>query len=94
MQTYLEHREEFGGADRIVLALMAREGDIFTPEFLAALHRATDAMFFLPGVDRTQVFSILTPNVRFIEVVEDREGAIWTFLHSRWRTSSSASARS
>lgn len=71
MQTYLEHREEFGGADRIVLALMAREGDIFTPGFLAALHRATDAMFFLPGVDRTQVFSILTPNVRFIEVVED-----------------------
>ena len=28
-------------------------------------------LFFLPGVDRTQVFSILTPNVRFIEVVED-----------------------
>ena len=71
MQTYLEHREAFGGADRIVLALITREGDIFTPGFLAALHRATDAMFFLPGVDRTQVFSILTPNVRFIEVVED-----------------------
>ena len=71
MQTYLDHREEFGGADRIVLALVAQEGDIFSAEFFAALHRATDAMFFLPGVDRTQVFSILTPNVRFIEVVED-----------------------
>ncbi len=71
MQTFLEHRAEFGGADRIVLALTARNGDIFTPGFFAALRHATDAMFFLPGVDRTQVFSILTPNVRFLEVVED-----------------------
>ena len=71
MQTFLEYREEFGGADRVVIAVMARDGDMFTPEFFAVLREVTDATFFLPGVDRTQVFSILTPNVRFIEVVED-----------------------
>ena len=71
MQTFLDHREEFGGADRIVLALIARDGEMFTPEYVDTLRSATDAVFFLPGVDRTQVFSILTPNVRFIEVVED-----------------------
>ena len=71
MQTFVEYRDEFGGADRVIIALMAREGDMFTPEFFAALRAVTDATFFLPGVDRTQVFSILTPNVRFIEVVED-----------------------
>ena len=71
MRTFLEHRDEFGGADRVVIALVARDGDMFTPEFFAALREVTDAMFFLPGVDRTQVFSVLTPNVRFIEVVED-----------------------
>ena len=71
MQTFLEYRDEFGGADRVVIALMARDGDMFTPEFFARLREVTDATFFLPGVDRTQVFSILTPNVRFIEVVED-----------------------
>ncbi|MXY33886.1 MAG: MMPL family transporter, partial [Boseongicola sp. SB0664_bin_43] len=71
MKTFLDHREEFGGADRIVLALIARDGEMFTPEYLDALRNATDAVFFLPGVDRTQVFSILTPNVRFVEVVED-----------------------
>ena len=71
MRTFLEHRDEFGGADRVVIALVARRGDMFTPEFFAALREVTDAMFFLPGVDRTQVFSVLTPNVRFIEVVED-----------------------
>ena len=71
MRTFLEYREEFGGADRVVIAVMARDGDMFTPEFFAALREVTDATFFLPGVDRAQVFSILTPNVRYIEVVED-----------------------
>ena len=71
MQTFLQYRDEFGGADRILIAVMAREGDMFTPGFFAALRKATDETFFLPGVDRTQVYSILTPNVRFIEVVED-----------------------
>ena len=71
MRAFLEHRAEFGGADRVAVALVAREGDIFTPGFFAALRKATDAVFFLPGVDRAQVYSILTPNVRFTEVVED-----------------------
>ncbi len=71
MQTFLKHRDEFGGADRVVIALMARDGDMFTPEFFTVLKQVTDAMFFLPGIDRTQVYSILTPNVRYIEVVED-----------------------
>ena len=71
MQTFLQYREEFGGADRVVIAVMARDGDMFTPEFFTALREVTDATFFLPGVDRAQVFSILTPNVRYIEVVED-----------------------
>ena len=71
MRTFLQYREEFGGADRVVIAVMARDGDMFTPGFFDVLRKVTDATFFLPGVDRTQVFSILTPNVRFIEVVED-----------------------
>ena len=71
MQTFLQYRDAFGGADHVVIALVARDGDMFTPEFFAALRQVTDAMFFLPGIDRTQVHSVLTPNVRFVEVVED-----------------------
>ena len=71
METFLAHRDEFGGADRVVIALVAKDGDMFTPEFFALLREVTDTVFFLPGVDRTQVYSVLTPNVRFIEVVED-----------------------
>ena len=49
----------------ILIALMVREGDIFTPEFFDALREATDEVFFIPGVDRTRVSSLFTPNVRF-----------------------------
>ncbi len=71
METFLQHGDEFGGANRVLVAVVARDEDMFTFEFLETLHQVTDAMFFLPGVDRTQVYSILTPNVRFLEVVED-----------------------
>ncbi len=71
MQTFVKHRQEFGGANRVLIALMAREGDIFTPAFFETLRRATDEVFFIPGVDRSRVSSLFTPNVRFTEVVED-----------------------
>jgi predicted RND superfamily exporter protein len=71
MQTFTKHREEFGGANRVLIALIARDGDMFTPEFFESLKSATDKVFFIPGVDRSQVRSLFTPNVRYTEVVED-----------------------
>jgi len=50
---------------------MAKSGDIFTPDFFMVLEKATDEVFFIPGVDRTKVSSLFTPDVRFTEVVED-----------------------
>ena len=73
MKTYVEYRDAFGGANRVVIALKVPDGqgDIFTREFFDVLKRVTDDVFFLPGVDRTRVMSLFTPNVRFTEVVED-----------------------
>ncbi|HLF56763.1 MAG TPA: MMPL family transporter [Thermoanaerobaculia bacterium] len=71
IQTYLKHQQEFGGANRVLVALVAREGDIFTAEFLDTLKRVTDEVFFLPGIDRGKVQSLFTPNVRYTEVIED-----------------------
>src|SRR5690606_18402400 len=71
MQTFLKHRDEFGGANRILVALIAKDGNMFTPEFFQTLKNVTDEIFFIPGVDRAQVRSLFTPNVRFTEVVED-----------------------
>jgi len=68
---FKQYQDQFGGANRVVIALMARQGDIFTPEFFKTLKAVTDETFYLPGVDRSQVTSIYTPNVRYIEVVED-----------------------
>jgi predicted RND superfamily exporter protein len=72
MRTYLDPRvAEFRGANRVLVALIARDGNMFTPQFFAALKKATDEVMVMDGIDRTQVQSILTPNVRYIEVVED-----------------------
>jgi len=72
MRTYLDPRvAEFRGADRVLIALIARDGNMFTPQFFAALRRATDEVVVMDGIDRTQVQSIFTPNVRYLEVVED-----------------------
>ncbi|MCD6586009.1 MAG: MMPL family transporter [Desulfobacteraceae bacterium] len=71
MKTYLDHKGTFGGGNRIIIALVAKDGDIFTPEFFSALKGATDEVFFLPGVERSKVKSLFTANVRYVEVTED-----------------------
>ncbi|MBS0364543.1 MAG: MMPL family transporter [Proteobacteria bacterium] len=72
MRTYLDPQiADFRGANRILVALIARDGNMFTPQFFAAMRRATDEVIVMDGIDRTRVQSILTPNVRYLEVVED-----------------------
>ncbi|HWZ62379.1 MAG TPA: MMPL family transporter [Steroidobacteraceae bacterium] len=72
MRTYLDPRvTEFQGANRVLVALIARDGNMFTPQFFAALRKATDEVIVMDGIDRTRVQSIFTPNVRYLEVVED-----------------------
>lgn len=70
MKTFVEYQEEFGGANRVLIALVDKNGDIFNPGFFKQLKAVTDEVFFMPGVDRSKVRSIYTPNVRFIEIVE------------------------
>ncbi len=46
------------------------KGDIFTESFFNTLKAATDEVFFIPGIERSSVTSLYTPNTRFVEVVE------------------------
>jgi len=71
IETFTKHQAEFGGANRVMVALMAKEGDIFSPEYFKTLEAVTGAMYGMPGVNPSSVTSLFTPNVRFIEVVED-----------------------
>jgi uncharacterized protein len=70
MQVYKQYQDDFGGANTVLVALIQKEGDIYNEKFLTKLKNATDEVFFLPGVDRSRVSSLFTPDVRFIEVVE------------------------
>jgi predicted RND superfamily exporter protein len=71
MQTFLKHQSEFGGANRVLIALVARDGNMFTPGFFDELKKATDEVLVMDGIDRGRVQSLFTPNVRYMEVVED-----------------------
>lgn len=69
---YLEHRDDLkglGNAVRIVLSV--NEGNIFTADYMDTLKEITDEAFYMPGVDRTGLKSLWTPNVRWMEVTED-----------------------
>jgi predicted RND superfamily exporter protein len=71
MQTFTLYQKSFGGANRVLVAVMQKDGDMFNPAFFDTLKKVTDTVFFIPGVDRPSVTSLFTPNVRFIEVVEE-----------------------
>ena len=71
MQTFLDYEREFGGANRVLVALMAREGSIDSQAFYTKLYHVTQAVMAIDEVDDARVRSLFTPNVRFVEVVED-----------------------
>ena len=55
----------------MLIALIARDGNMFQPAFFDALKKATDEVLVMDGIDRGRVQSLFTPNVRYMEVVED-----------------------
>jgi len=71
MQVYREYEKVFGGANRVAIALVQKDGDIYNKEYMAKLKGLTDDVFLLNGVDRPSVKSLFTPNTRFIEVIEE-----------------------
>lgn len=71
MQTYLKHQKDFGGANSIMVAVEDTSGNIFNANYFDTLKNVHDQLFFIPGVERSQVKSLFSPSTRFTEVVED-----------------------
>ncbi|KAA2285028.1 efflux RND transporter permease subunit [Arenimonas fontis] len=71
MQTFLEYEADFGGANRVLVAVIARDGDMFDQRFMRTLENVTNEVINLDATDDARSRSLFTPNVRFIEVVED-----------------------
>lgn len=71
MKTFLDYEADFGGANRVLVALMARDGDMFDPQFFTALEGLTSDIMAIDATDNARMRSLFTPNVNFVEVVED-----------------------
>jgi len=71
MKTFLDYEKEFGGANRILIAVEDTSGSMFNQPFFQTMEKITQDAKHVEHVDEARVSSIFTPNVRFVEVVED-----------------------
>jgi hypothetical protein len=69
--TFYQYRDLVFGANRIVVVVRQRDGDIWNAPFLKKLSEVTQAVMFLPGVDRRTVSSLWTPTTRVLEITEE-----------------------
>jgi predicted RND superfamily exporter protein len=71
MQTFLQYQSDFGGANKVLVAVQNKRGDIYDKQFMETLRKVTEEVFYVSGVERSSVTSLFTSNVRYNEVVED-----------------------
>ncbi|EPZ15057.1 hypothetical protein M622_16975 [Thauera terpenica 58Eu] len=71
MQTFADYKADFGGADKVLVAIKVREGDIYRKDVIDVVRGVTEELFYIRGVERSSLTSLVTPNVRYNEVVEE-----------------------
>ena len=76
MKTFIDYEREFGGTNRILIAVVDKRGDMFNPEFLTALEGVSNEISNVKdsnglGVDQSRTRSIFTPNTRYTIVTEE-----------------------
>ena len=72
VQSYQQHRADIHSqANALRIAVQARHGTIFDRAYIETLRKLNDAVFLLPGVDRSYMKSLWTPATRWMAVTED-----------------------
>jgi uncharacterized protein len=71
VKTLNQYRDFMFGANRLTVVVKARHGTIWTKEGLARLFEVTQAVTYLPNVDRLGVQSLWTPNSFVSEITEE-----------------------
>ncbi len=71
LQTYFEYQREMPGANLVLVALKAHEGTIWNKEIMKRLHAITEEISYLPGVDRSRLYSLWYPTTRSLEIDEE-----------------------
>jgi len=64
IQLHNDVKDTFGGANNVVMAITVEEGDIFSSDTLARIHRLTQGVDSLPGVNHNLVRSLTHRTVR------------------------------
>lgn len=70
IQLHNEIRDDFGGANNIIVAVEVEDGDIFTNDTLKMIHRITQSVDSLPGVNHNLVSSLTHRTVRKVWLTE------------------------
>ncbi len=71
IQTFQTYRNDVLGANRLNIVVKARQGDIWRADALKHLYEVTQAVSYLPNVERLGVQSLWTPNSFVNEITED-----------------------
>jgi predicted RND superfamily exporter protein len=74
IQVYEKYNRQFGSANVVVAALVAKQGNIYDERFLEKVYAFTDQIDKVEGVDHLQVSSITSLSVRDQEI--DEEGIL------------------
>lgn len=71
IEKMLEHRNDLANLGNSVrISVENTQGDIFDKDYMETLRQISDEAFYIPGVDRSGVRSLWSPNVRWTEVTE------------------------
>ncbi len=71
IQNMLQHRDDLANLGNTVrISVEAKDGDIFSREYMETLRQIHDEVFYIQGVDRSNMKSLWSPSVRWTEVTE------------------------
>ncbi|KVT14839.1 RND transporter [Burkholderia sp. MSMB1078WGS] len=71
IRTFQQYRKDLLGANRITVVVRAKHGSIWSKQGLTRLYDVTQAVTYLPNVDRIGVRSLWTPNAFVNEVTDE-----------------------
>ncbi|AYC33493.1 RND family transporter [Pseudomonas cavernae] len=72
IEKMMEHRNDLANLGNTVrISVEAKNGDIFSKEYMETLRQVHDEVFYIPGVDRSGLKSLWSPSVRWTEVTEE-----------------------
>jgi predicted RND superfamily exporter protein len=71
IKTFQDYRGDLLGANRLNIVVKARKGSIWTPAALTRLYQVTQAVIYLPNIERLGVQSLWTPNSFVNEITEE-----------------------